>query len=91
MNQIISSNDGSLFIIGDFGYGNEQDAVIFKVNKNFEKIADNFIAGNNFDKSRSIFPIQANKFLYIINSASTNLQIPLSGKMSSIVTEITEE
>ena len=56
-----------------------------------EKVADNFIAGNNFDKSRSIFPIQANKFLYIINSASTNLQIPLSGKMSSIVTEITEE
>ncbi|MCL1669045.1 hypothetical protein M2T82_13330 [Elizabethkingia ursingii] len=90
-NQIISSNDGGLFIIGDFGYGNEQDAVIFKVNKNFEKVADNFIAGNNFDKSRSIFPIQANKFLYIINSASTNLQIPLSGKMSSIVTEITEE
>ncbi|MDQ8750212.1 hypothetical protein [Elizabethkingia miricola] len=91
VNQIISSNDGGLFIIGDFGYGNEQDAVIFKVNKNFEKVADNFIAGNNFDKSRSIFPIQANKFLYIINSASTNLQIPLSGKMSSIVTEITEE
>ncbi|TYO92688.1 hypothetical protein LX74_01650 [Elizabethkingia miricola] len=91
VNQIINSNDGGLFIIGDFGYGNEQDAVIFKVNKNFEKVADNFIAGNNFDKSRSIFPIQANKFLYIINSASTNLQIPLSGKMSSIVTEITEE
>ncbi|WP_278555098.1 membrane lipoprotein lipid attachment site-containing protein [Elizabethkingia bruuniana] len=90
-NQIISSNDGGLFIIGDFGYGNEQDAVIFKVNKNFEKVAENFIAGNNFDKSRSIFPIQANKFLYIINSASTNLQIPLSGKMSSIITEITEE
>ncbi|HFK5544159.1 TPA: hypothetical protein ACG0AR_001005 [Elizabethkingia anophelis] len=91
VNQIISSNDGGLFIIGDFGYGNEQDAVIFKVNKNIETVADNFIAGNNFDKSRSIFPIQANKFLYIINSASTNLQIPLSGKMSSIVTEITEE
>ncbi|MCT3805979.1 hypothetical protein HZQ57_12245 [Elizabethkingia anophelis] len=91
VNQIISSNDGGLFIIGDFGYGNEQDAVIFKVNKNIEKVADNFIAGNNFDKSRSIFPIQANKFLYIINSVSTNLQIPLSGKMSSIVTEITEE
>ncbi|MCT3647310.1 hypothetical protein HZQ44_03885 [Elizabethkingia anophelis] len=90
-NQIISSNDGGIFIIGDLGNGNEQDAVIFKVNKNFEKVADDFIAGNNFDKSRSIFPIQANKFLYIINSASTNLQIPLSGKMSSIVTEITEE
>ncbi|WP_407480781.1 hypothetical protein [Elizabethkingia meningoseptica] len=90
-NQIISSGDGGLFIIGDLGNGNEQDAIVFKTNKNFEKVADNFIFGNSFDKSRSIFPIQANKFLYVINSSSTNLQTPLSGKMSSIITEISEE
>ncbi|UBB90000.1 hypothetical protein J4771_01210 [Candidatus Kaistella beijingensis] len=90
-NQITKSSDGGFLIIGDLGGGNEQDALIFKINKNFEKITDNIITGNSYDKSRSIFPIQTNKFLYFINSSSTNLQIPLSGKMSSIVTEINEQ
>jgi 6-phosphogluconolactonase (cycloisomerase 2 family) len=91
-NQIINSTDGGFFIIGDFGSGNNQDAIVFKINKNFDKVADKLIVGNNYDKSRSIFPVQTNKFIYLINSLSTNLEIPLSGQMmSSVITEIIEE
>jgi len=90
-NQIVNSSDNGFFIIGDLGGGNDQDAIILKINKNLEKVSNKLIAGNSYDKSRSIFPIQSNKFIYLINSSSTNLEIPLTGQMSSIVSEISEE
>jgi hypothetical protein len=91
VNQIVNSNDGGVFVIGDLGLGNDQDAVIFKINKNLVKTSEKFTIGNSYDKSKTLIPTQINQFIYLLNSSSTNLEVSTSGNMFSIIAEIEEK
>ena len=64
VNKVLQTNDKGFLIIGDLGAGNLQDAFCVKLNNNLEMTFSKKYSGSDFDKSRSIFPVSSDKYMY---------------------------
>ena len=85
-NKILQTEDGGFLIIGDLGGGNSQDCILFRTSPNLDSKYEKIIAGNDYDKSISLFPIGNNSYIYQIVTSSRRLEeITLSGWMSSAI------
>jgi len=73
-NKIVQTEDGGFIIIGDLGNGNDQDCILFRVSANLDLEYEKIIAGNDYEKSMSIFPDGSSSFLYQIVTSSNDIQ-----------------
>ncbi|TJY37925.1 hypothetical protein [Pontimicrobium aquaticum] len=73
-NKVLETEDKGLLIIGDLGNGNNQDAVIFRTNSDLIKIYHKVYNGNYFDKSRSVFSISSDEYIYQFITNSNDIE-----------------
>lgn len=74
-NRIIESKDNGIIVIGDLGNGNDEDAMLFRTDSNFNSVVPKYIIGNDYDKSSSIIPIGNDTYVYQIITQSTDLEL----------------
>lgn len=91
-NGIIESKDNGIIVIGDLGNGNDEDAMLFRTDSNFNSVVSKFTIGNDYDKSASIIPVGNDTYVYQIITQSTDLELKkdLSLPMASMFLSIKE-
>lgn len=90
-NKVIETEDGGFIIIGDLGNGNDQDCILFRTSASLDLEYEKIIAGNDYDKSITIFPNGANSYLYQIVTSSNNIQnIQHSQFICSVIIKLDE-
>ena len=73
-NKILQTEDGGFIIIGDLGGGNSQDCILFRTSSNLDLKYEKIIAGNDYDKSISLFPNGDNSYIYQIVTSSKDIE-----------------
>tara|TARA_R110002020_G_C16272421_1_gene771200 strand:+ start:940 stop:2178 length:1239 start_codon:yes stop_codon:yes gene_type:complete len=90
-NKIIETEDGGFIIIGDLGNGNDQDCILFRTSASLNLKYEKIIAGNDYDKSISIFSNGSNSFFYQIVTSSNDIQnIPHTQWICSAIIKLEE-
>jgi hypothetical protein len=90
-NKILQTEDGGFIIIGDLGAGNSQDCILFRTSSNLDLKYEKIIAGNDYDKSISFFPVGINSYIYQIVTSSKDLEgIIHSEWMCSVIIKLDE-
>ncbi|XLS30024.1 hypothetical protein ACJD0Z_04180 [Flavobacteriaceae bacterium M23B6Z8] len=90
--QIISLNDGGFFIIGSSGNGDNADAVLLRLDSNFNLLYHKIYAGSALELSSSIIPVGNDEYVYQFFTSSTNIpditsSLPFSSPIISILEE----
>ncbi|WP_343696954.1 hypothetical protein [Flavobacterium sp.] len=89
-NRIIESKDNGIIVIGDLGYGNDEDAMLFRVDSNFNSVVSKFTIGNDYDKSASIIPVGNDTYVYQIITQSTDLELKNDQSIASMILSLKE-
>ena len=89
--KILQTTGKGFIIIGSIGNGNDADALLFRLDTDFNLIYYNIISGSNMDMSSSLIPLTLNTFIYQYFTASKNIpNISYSSYEASVVVKLKE-
>ena len=89
--KIIQTEDKGFMIIGSLGNGSDADALLFRVNPDFNIIYYKIYEGNNIDISASLLSLGSNQYIYQFYTGSSDItNITHSSWLASAIVKVEE-